>query len=237
MCRQMAESHLSGATVVRGTGRDSAGESASRSTTCCSHWGLPAGPGEDVAAAPGADLQGRPAATDLVAAVAHFPARGTDAGHRGAPELPGAGGAANVLDSVGREFGARPRTTAQAQCPAWPRSAEPTRRGWPLPSAPARSTRTDPALLAAVRAAVTDRLAVANPRYLLNPASQGSYAHQRAEFGSAARSCSPPPPTPLRTRRPLGGRSSMTAGPTSRSPSTTGRLEPRHRPNCPTWRH
>src|SRR6266702_2182586 len=102
LCRQMAEAHLSGATESV--------ELAAIGRPVCEQehdlllaLGLPAEPIEDVALAPSSDLQGRPAATDLVAAVAHFlrdelmPA--TDGRLKFLARV-----AANVLDGVGREL-------------------------------------------------------------------------------------------------------------------------------------
>ncbi|HEY0803683.1 MAG TPA: phosphotransferase family protein, partial [Pseudonocardiaceae bacterium] len=166
LCRQMAESHLSGATPSV--------ELAAIGRRVCEQehdlllaLGLPAQPVPDIPPAPSSDLQGRPAATDLVAAVTHF---------LRAELMPATDGrlnflarvAANALDGVAREIGlglalqrrhddrlAAFGQSDQAGLAAAIRSGE--------------LDADDPALLAAVRAAVTDRLTVANPRYLLDP--------------------------------------------------------------------
>jgi aminoglycoside phosphotransferase (APT) family kinase protein len=167
MCRQMAESHLSGATVSV--------ELAAIGRRVCEQehdlllaLGLPAEPLVDVVADPGFDLQGRPAAIDLVAAVAHF---------LRAELMPATEGrlnflarvAANVLDGVERELMLGPELQRRhsARLAAFGQADQ---AGLAAAIRAGEIDADDPALLAAVRAAVTDRLAVANPRYLFNPA-------------------------------------------------------------------
>jgi aminoglycoside phosphotransferase (APT) family kinase protein len=166
LCRQMAESHLSGVTPSV--------ELAAIGRRVCEQehdlllaLGLPAEPAEDVAAAPWSDLQGRPAATDLVAAVAEF---------LRAELMPATEGrlnflarvAANMLDGVTRELVLGPELQRRhtARLAALGRSDQ---AGLAAAIRSGEIDADDPALLATVRAAVTDRLAVANPRYLLNP--------------------------------------------------------------------
>jgi aminoglycoside phosphotransferase (APT) family kinase protein len=166
LCRQMAESHLSGVTPSV--------ELAAIGRRVCEQehdlllaLGLPAEPAEDVAAAPWSDLQGRPAATDLVVAVAEF---------LRAELMPATEGrlnflarvAANVLDGVTRELVLGPELQRRhtARLAALGRSDQ---AGLAAAIRSGEIDADDPALLATVRAAVTDRLAVANPRYLLDP--------------------------------------------------------------------
>jgi aminoglycoside phosphotransferase (APT) family kinase protein len=166
LCRQMAQAHLSGATPSV--------ELAAIGRRVCEQehdlllaMGLPAQPCDEIPPAPISDLQGRPAATDLVAAVTHFlrtevmPA--TDGRLNFLARV-----AANALDGVGREMALGPELQRRhdARLATFGRSDQ---------AALAAAIRDgeidadDPALLAAVRAAVTDRLTVANPRYLLDP--------------------------------------------------------------------
>jgi aminoglycoside phosphotransferase (APT) family kinase protein len=166
LCRQMAESHLSGVTPSV--------ELAAIGRRVCEQehdlllaLGLPAEATENVAVAPGSDLQGRPAATDLVAAVADF---------LRAELMPATDGrlnflarvAANALDGVGRELTLGPELQRRhdARLAALGQSDQ---AGLAAAIRTGRIDADDPKLLATVRAAVTDRLIVANPRYLLNP--------------------------------------------------------------------
>ncbi|HYS38658.1 MAG TPA: phosphotransferase family protein [Pseudonocardiaceae bacterium] len=166
LCRQMAEAHLSGATESV--------ELAAIGRRVCEQehdlllaLGLPAEPIEDVALAPSSDLQGRPAATDLVAAVAHFlrdelmPA--TDGRLKFLARV-----AANVLDGVGRELVLGPELQRRHDM-RLAAFGQHDQAGLAAAIRAGEVDADDPALLAAVRAAVTDRLAVANPRYLLDP--------------------------------------------------------------------
>jgi hypothetical protein len=76
--------------------------------------------------------------------------------------------AANVLDGVGRELvlGPEQQRRHDARLAALGQSDQ---AGLAAAIRSGEIDADDPALLATVRAAVTDRLAVANPRYLLNP--------------------------------------------------------------------
>jgi aminoglycoside phosphotransferase (APT) family kinase protein len=166
-CRMMAERHLSGQTPSV--------ELAAIGRRVCEQehdvllaLGLPAGPPETVdAGAPGSDLHGRPTAAELVAAVAMFLREDVMAATDGRLNFL-ARVAANTLDGVERELRLGPvqeqrhreRLAAFGQADQAALAAA-IRAGKLDPD--------DPALLAAVRAAVTDRVAVANPRYLSQP--------------------------------------------------------------------
>jgi hypothetical protein len=166
LCRQMAEAHLSGATPSV--------ELAAIGRRVCEQehdlllaLGLPAAPPEDIPPAPSSDLQGRPAATDLLAAVTHFlrvelmPA--TDGRLNFLARV-----AANALDGVAREIGLGPALQRRhdERLAAFGQSDQ---AGLAAAIRSGELDADDPALLAAIRAAVTDRLTVANPRYLLDP--------------------------------------------------------------------
>jgi aminoglycoside phosphotransferase (APT) family kinase protein len=165
-CRGMAERHLSGQTPSM--------EHAAIGRRVCEQehdvllaLGLPAESAEPGPPAPGSDLHGHPTAAELVAAVAMFLREDVMAATEGRLNFL-ARVAANALGGIERElllgpeqerrhrerlaaFGCRD----QAELCAAIRSGE--------------IAADDPALLAAVRAAVTDRLTVANPRYLSHP--------------------------------------------------------------------
>jgi aminoglycoside phosphotransferase (APT) family kinase protein len=165
-CRAMAERHLSGQTPSV--------EMAAIGRRVCEQehdlllaLGLPAEPAEDGLPAVESDLHGSPTSADLVGAVAHFLREELMPATEGRLNFL-ARVAANALDGVGRELRLGPEqerrhaerlarfgVTDQAGLAAAIRSGE--------------IEADDPALLAAVRAAVTDRLAVANPRYLSHP--------------------------------------------------------------------
>jgi aminoglycoside phosphotransferase (APT) family kinase protein len=166
LCRQMAESHLSGATPSV--------ELAAIGRRVCEQehdlllaLGLPPEPPDDVPAPPPSDLLGRPSATDLVDAVTQF---------LRAELMPATEGrlnflarvAANVLDGVGRELVLGPELQRRhtARLAALGQSDQ---AGLAAAIRAGEIDADDPALLATVRAAVTDRLTVANPRYLLDP--------------------------------------------------------------------
>jgi aminoglycoside phosphotransferase (APT) family kinase protein len=166
MCRQMAESHLSGATPSV--------ELAAIGRRVCEQehdlllaLGLPAEPPEDIPPAPNSKLQGRPSATDLVAAVAQFLRTELMPATEGRLNFL-ARVAANVLDGVGREWVLGPELQRRhtARLAAFGQSDQ---AGLAAAIRSGEIDADDPALLAAVRAAVTDRLTVANPRYLLSP--------------------------------------------------------------------
>jgi hypothetical protein len=76
--------------------------------------------------------------------------------------------AANALDGVGRELlvGPEQELRHRERLAAFGR---PDQAGLAAAIRSGEIPADDPALLAAVRAAVTDRLAVANPRYLSHP--------------------------------------------------------------------
>jgi aminoglycoside phosphotransferase (APT) family kinase protein len=165
-CRAMAERHLSGDTPSV--------ELAAIGRRVCEQehdlllaLGLPAEPTEYGAPAVESDLHGSPTSADLVGAVVHFLREELMPATEGRLNFL-ARVAANALDGVGRELRLGPEqerrhaerlarfgVTDQAGLAAAIRSGE--------------IDADDPALLAAVRAAVTDRLAVANPRYLSHP--------------------------------------------------------------------
>ncbi|HET6257423.1 MAG TPA: DUF6285 domain-containing protein, partial [Pseudonocardia sp.] len=165
-CRAMAERHLSGETPSV--------ELAAIGRRVCEQehdlllaLGLPAEPAEYGPPAPGSDLHGRPASAELVGAVVHFLREELMPATEGRLNFL-ARVAANALDGVGRELRLGPEQER--------RHAERLARfGVTDQAALAAAIRSreidadDPALLAAVRAAVTDRLAVANPRYLSHP--------------------------------------------------------------------
>lgn len=166
-CRSQAERHLSGQTrsvELAAVGR----RVCEKEHDLLLALGVDAGDAADAPpAARGSDLHGRPTAADLVTAVAEFLREDV------MPQTEGrlsfhARVAANVLDTVERELslGAQQEhrhverlgelgVADQAEL------ASALRAG--------RLSPDDPAVLAAVRASVTDRLAVANPRYLHHP--------------------------------------------------------------------
>jgi Domain of unknown function (DUF6285) len=165
-CRGMAERHLSG--------RTPSVELAAIGRRVCEQehdlllaLGVPAGVPGPVAPAPGSDLHGRPTSAELVAAVAMFLREDVMAATEGRLNFL-ARVAANALDGVERELRAGPaqerghrERLAAFGCRDQAELAAAIRSG--------AIAADDPALLAAVRAAVTDRLTVANPRYLSHP--------------------------------------------------------------------
>ncbi|MDD7967155.1 phosphotransferase family protein [Actinomycetospora lemnae] len=165
-CRRMAGRHLAGETPsveLAAIGR----RVAEQEHDLLLLLGLPAGPGPEVPAAPRSDLQGRPGAGDLVEAVAGFLRDEVMAA--GDERLAFLGRvAANVLDGVARELALGPELERRHR----ERLAA---LGFADQAGLAAAIRrgavddTDPEVLAAVRAAVTDKLAVANPRYLFRP--------------------------------------------------------------------
>lgn len=164
-CRLMAQRHLSGETrsvELAAVGR----RVCEQEHDLLLELGLPAGPVPTATAAP-SDLHGWPTASELVEAVAEFlrtevmPEADTRVGFL-------ARVAANVLDGVGRELDLGPaldhehrRRLAGLGVADQAGFAAAVRRG--------DLDAHDPAVLAAARAAVTARLAVANPRYLEQP--------------------------------------------------------------------
>ena len=167
-CRRMAEQHLSGATrsvELAAIGR----RVCEQEHDVLLALGLPAeDPPEPVEELPPwSDLHGRPTAPELLAAVAEFLREEVMPATEGRINFL-ARVAANALDGVERElrFGSRQarehrRRLADFGVADQAEFADAIRSGKLDPG--------DPALLAAVRAAVTDRLAVANPRYLSQP--------------------------------------------------------------------
>jgi aminoglycoside phosphotransferase (APT) family kinase protein len=129
--------------------------------------GIPADKNVAAAAEPVSDLHGRPTAAELLAAVSEYLRKDV---------LPNTDGrlsfharvAANVVDTVERELrlGGDQERRHRERLATW---------GFSTHAELAAALRTgkldpdDPAVLAAVRAAVTDRLLVANPRYLHHP--------------------------------------------------------------------
>ncbi|MFB4319253.1 phosphotransferase family protein [Actinomadura sp. 21ATH] len=162
-CRAMAERHLSGeapSVELAAIGRRVC-EQEHDLLLALGVPPAPAGPAPGPAAA--SDLHGTPSAADLVGAVAHF---------LRAELMPATDGrlnflarvAANVLDGVGRELALGPEQERRHR----ERLAALGYDGRAALAAAVRSGEIDaddPALLAAVRAAVDDRLDVANPRY------------------------------------------------------------------------
>jgi aminoglycoside phosphotransferase (APT) family kinase protein len=166
-CRGMAERHLSGETPSV--------ELAALGRRVCEQehdlllaLGLPAEPGDAYPPAPGSDLHGHPTAAELVAAVSMFLREDVMAATEGRLNFL-ARVAANVLDGVEREllFGPEQERRHRERLAAF---AQADQAGLAAAIRAGVLDAEDPALLAAVRAAVTDRLAVANPRYLSHPA-------------------------------------------------------------------
>jgi aminoglycoside phosphotransferase (APT) family kinase protein len=175
-CRTMAEWHLSGQTPSV--------ELAAIGRRVCEQehdvllaLGLPAGPVETAepagaagpgAPAPGSDLHGRPTAAELVAAVAMFLREDVMAATDGRLNFL-ARVAANTLDGVERELRLGP-AQEQRHRERLAAFGQADQAGLAAAIRSGKLDPDDPALLAAVRAAVTDRVAVANPRYLSRPA-------------------------------------------------------------------
>jgi aminoglycoside phosphotransferase (APT) family kinase protein len=165
-CREMAQRHLDGTTPsveLAAIGR----RVAEQEHDLLLALDVPDTADPPAAEAPRPDLPGRPSATDLVEAVAAFlRADVMAADDERLAYL--ARVAAGVLDGVGREL----RLGADQERRHRERLAG---LGYRDQADLARAIRTgavddtDPALLAAVRADVTDRLAVANPRYASRP--------------------------------------------------------------------
>lgn len=167
-CREMAQRHLDGTTPsveLAAIGR----RVAENEHDLLLLLGLPAqgeAVGEAVEAGP-SDLYGRPSAADLVDAVTSFLREDVVTGDDERVAFL-ARVAANVLGGVSRELRLGPEHERRHR----DRLAA---LGYADQAALAAAIRageiddTDPALLAAVRAATTDRLAVANPRYLAQP--------------------------------------------------------------------
>ncbi|MEW2360196.1 phosphotransferase family protein [Spirillospora sp. NPDC029432] len=165
-CRAMAERHLSGeapSVELAAIGR----RVCEQEHDLLLALGVPpvAGGPAPAAAEPveASDLHGSPAAADLVGAVAHFLREEVMPGTEGRLNFL-ARVAANVLDGVGRELVLGPaqerrhrERLAALGCDDQAALAAAVRSG--------EIDADDPALLAAVRAAVDDRLDVANPRY------------------------------------------------------------------------
>jgi len=166
-CRGMAERHLSGQTPSV--------ELAAIGRRVCEQehdlllaLGLPAEPGAAHPPAPGSDLHGHPTAAELVKAVSVFLREEVMAATEGRLNFL-ARVAANVLNGVEREllFGSEQERRHQERLAAL---AQQDQAGLAAAIRTGVLDAEDPALLAAVRAAVTDRLTVANPRYLSYPA-------------------------------------------------------------------
>jgi aminoglycoside phosphotransferase (APT) family kinase protein len=171
-CRAMAERHLSG--------QSRSVELAAIGRRVCEQehdvllaLGLPAepppGPSGEAAekALPWSDLHGRPTSPELVAAVAEFlrtEVMGATAGRLNFLSRV----AANALDGVERELRLGP-AQAERQRRRLAALARDDQAGLAAAIRSGALAADDPAVLGAVRAAVTDRLAVANPRYLQQP--------------------------------------------------------------------
>jgi len=137
--------------------------------------GLPAEPAETAEpagsadpGAPGSDLHGRPTAAELVAAVAMFLREDVMAATDDRLNFL-ARVAANTLDGVERELRLGP-AQEQRHRERLAAFGQADQAGLAAAIRSGKLDPDDPALLAAVRAAVTDRVAVANPRYLSRPA-------------------------------------------------------------------
>ena len=165
-CRRMAERHLSGETPSV--------ELAAIGRRVCEQehdlllaLGLPAGAAETPDPAPGSDLHGRPTAAELVAAVAMFLREDVMSATQGRLNFLARVGA-NTLDGVERELVLGPELERRhrERLAAFARDDQ---AGLAAAIRAGVLDADDPALLAAVRAAVTDRLTVANPRYLSHP--------------------------------------------------------------------
>ncbi|MBP2366232.1 phosphotransferase family protein [Pseudonocardia parietis] len=165
-CRGMAERHLSGQTPSM--------ELAAIGRRVCEQehdvlleLGLPADPVDTPDPAPGSDLHGRPTAAELVAAVAMFLRDDVMPATEGRLSFLARVGA-NTLDGVERELLLGPglEQRHRERLAAFARDDQ---AGLASAIRAGVLDADDPALLAAVRAAVTDRLAVANPRYLTQP--------------------------------------------------------------------
>ena len=173
-CRTMAEWHLSGQTPSV--------ELAAIGRRVCEQehdvllaLGLPAEPAETAEpagsadpGAPGSDLHGRPTAAELVAAVAMFLREDVMAATDDRLNFL-ARVAANTLDGVERELRLGP-AQEQRHRERLAAFGQADQAGLAAAIRSGKLDPDDPALLAAVRAAVTDRVAVANPRYLSRPA-------------------------------------------------------------------
>ncbi|MHA6616372.1 phosphotransferase family protein [Pseudonocardia sp. DLS-67] len=165
-CRGMAERHLSGETPSM--------ELAAVGRRVCEQehdvllaLGVPDSDPAPGPPAPGSDLHGRPTSAELVAAVAMFLREDVMAATDGRLNFL-ARVAANTLDGVGRELLSGPEQERRHR----ERLAAFGCRDQAELAAAIRSgaiSADDPALLATVRAAVTDRLTVANPRYPSHP--------------------------------------------------------------------
>lgn len=165
-CRGMAERHLSGQTPSV--------ELAAIGRRVCEQehdlllaLGVPDAPVRTPDPAPGSDLQGRPTAAELVAAVAMFLREDVMAATQGRLNFLARVGA-NTLDGVERELllGPELERRHRERLAAFARDDQ---AGLAAAIRAGVLDADDPALLAAVRAAVTDRLTVANPRYLSQP--------------------------------------------------------------------
>jgi aminoglycoside phosphotransferase (APT) family kinase protein len=164
-CRGMAERHLSGETPsveLVAIGR----RVCEQEHDLFLALGIPA-EAPVLAEAPRSDLHGLPASRDLLAAVAMFLREDVMPGTEGRLRF-NARVAANVVDGVERElaFGADQERRHRERLARFGQAdqralADAIRSGVLAPD--------DPDLLAAVRAAITDRLAVANPKYLAHP--------------------------------------------------------------------
>jgi hypothetical protein len=172
LCRAMAERHLSGQTPSV--------ELAAIGRRVCEQehdvllaLGLPAGtvnapPEPGAIAGPGTGLHGRPTAAELVAAVSVFLREDVMAATDGRLNFL-ARVAANTLDGVERELRLGP-AQEQRHRERLAALAHTDQAGLAAAIRAGELDAADPVLLAAVRAAVTDRVAVANPRYLSYPA-------------------------------------------------------------------
>jgi aminoglycoside phosphotransferase (APT) family kinase protein len=165
-CRMMAERHLSGTTPSV--------ELAAIGRRVCEQehdlllaLGLPAEEPAPASRAAMPDLHGRPTAADLTGAVALFLREEVMPATEGRLNFL-ARVAANALDGVGRELllGPEQQRRHRERLAAFGQADQ---AGLAAAIRSGEIEADDPELLAAVRSAVTDRLSVANPRYLSHP--------------------------------------------------------------------
>ncbi|MFC5138091.1 phosphotransferase family protein [Actinomycetospora rhizophila] len=164
-CREMAGRHLSGVTPsveLAAIGR----RVAENEHDLLLLLGVPA-EAAPAAEAPRSDLHGRPSAADLVDAVTAFLREDVVAADDERLAYL-ARVAANVLGGVGRELRLGPEHERRHR-ERLAALGHADQAGLAAAIRAGEIDDTDPALLAAVRAAVTDKLAVANPRYLEQP--------------------------------------------------------------------
>ncbi|MQY31854.1 phosphotransferase family protein [Nocardia aurantia] len=165
-CRQMAERHLSGAVPSV--------ELAAIGRRVCEQehdlflaLGHPVGELPDLVQAPPSDLHGRPTSRELLDAVSLYLRADVMSGTTGRLSF-NARVAANVIDTVARELELEPEQERRHH-ERLARYGRADQAGLALAIRAGVIDPEDPALLAAVRAEITDRVLVANPNYLSHP--------------------------------------------------------------------